>query len=243
MRTIGYNVAQQCLRVRCCITPPHHSHFIHSRHFTSKPPDYLYIYLPLLTSIIKRLRTMSTVPNPPNLRPQIATFFTSSHYALSGASPDPSKYGHRLYKWYLSHKLPCIPINPRNPPPQIHPSQPAEYPTVPTLSSLPKEYVEKAGGWGGLSLSIVTPPKATLETLREARGVGIRRVWMQPGSWNMACVEEAQRGTGEVEQGFEVVIYGGEGKGEMEPGMEEGWCVLVHGEEGMKAAKEVKGRL
>ncbi|KAF8416972.1 CoA binding domain-containing protein [Tirmania nivea] len=172
-----------------------------------------------------------------NLRPQLTTFFTSPLYLLSGASPIPSKYGHKLYTWYLGHSLAIIPINPRNPPPQIHPAQPPSHPTCPSLSAVPPELVANAGGWGNVSLSIVTPPKVTRETLKEARGLGVRRVWMQPGAWDDACVEEGKSGGWE----WECFVYGGEGEGEMRPGMEEGWCVLVHGEEGLREAKRRAG--
>ena len=48
---------------------------------------------------------------------------------------------------------------------------------------------------------------------------------MQPGAWDEACVEFAK------ERGLEAVVYGHE----QELGYE-GACVLVHGEEGMRAA-------
>lgn len=64
---------------------------------------------------------------------------------------------------------------------------------------------------------------------------------MQPGAWDQECVreeqEEKRRGGG-----FDVFVYGGEGEGEMVEGGQEGWCVLVHGEEGLAAAKGEKGR-
>ncbi|KAI5783933.1 CoA binding domain-containing protein [Peziza echinospora] len=153
---------------------------------------------------------------PPNLRAQIATFFASPHFALAGASPDPRKYGHTLYLWYHKHSLPLAAINPRQPPPTILPNHP---PAISSLSQLPHPPAT-------YSLSIVTPPKATLQTLREARKLGVKRVWMQPGSWDGECVEEVK----------------GEGRGEGEGGgeFEEGWCVLVHGEEGIAAAKALK---
>ena len=86
-----------------------------------------------------------------------------------------------------------------------------------------------------MSLSIVTPPKVTRETLKEARALGVKRVWMQPGAWDEGCVEEGR--------GAEWVcfVYGGEGEGEMIAGEDEGWCVLAHGEEGLREAREREG--
>lgn len=61
--------------------------------------------------------------------------------------------------------------------------------------------------------------------LADAADAGVKRVWMQPGAWDEACVEFAK------ERGLEAVVYGHE----QELGYE-GACVLVHGEEGMRAA-------
>ncbi|RPB26007.1 hypothetical protein L211DRAFT_70596 [Terfezia boudieri ATCC MYA-4762] len=163
---------------------------------------------------------------PTNLHPQIPTFFTSRLYLLSGASANPRKYGHKLYTWYQTHSLRIIPINPRQPAPQIHASQPASLPTCTSLGSVPRELIASAGGWGNVSLSIVTPPRVTRETLREARDLGIKRVWMQPGAWDQQCV---------------CFVYGGEEDGQMIAGEEEGWCVLVHGEEGLREARKRVG--
>lgn len=40
---------------------------------------------------------------------------------------------------------------------------------------------------------------------------------------------------------WEAFIFGGEGEGEMEPGAQEGWCVLTHGEEGLRDARRSEG--
>jgi CoA binding domain len=79
----------------------------------------------------------------------------------------------------------------------------------------PKEY----------SVSIITPPKITKATLAEAKELGIESVWLQPGTYDdeiLAYVKkEFKGGVG----GYEGGTVGGEG-----------WCVLVDGEEGMRAA-------
>lgn len=36
---------------------------------------------------------------------------------------------------------------------------------------------------------------------------------------------------------WEAFIFGGEEEGEMVPGAQEGWCVLTHGEEGLRGAR------
>ena len=65
----------------------------------------------------------------------------------------------------------------------------------------------------------------------------MKRVWMQPGSWDARCVREGNIGEWE----WECFIYGGEGDAEMKYGSEEGWCLLVHGEEGLKGASGAEG--
>lgn len=119
--------------------------------------------------------------------------------------------------WYLTHSLPVIPLNPRSPSITI---KSKTYPTLPSPSQLPhpKE----------TSLSIITPPKATLQILKEAREVGIPAVWLQPGTYD----EEVMRVAREFEEGGGVVIGGLEGG----TGGEEGWCVLVDGEAGLQEA-------
>jgi hypothetical protein len=73
------------------------------------------------------------------------------------------------------------------------------------------------------SISIITPPAATLKVLQEAKEAGVRAVWLQPGSFDDAGLEYARRE-------FNAGIGGEGGRGG------EGWCVLVDGEAAMKVA-------
>lgn len=63
----------------------------------------------------------------------------------------------------------------------------------------------------------------TLQVLQEAHSVGIPAVWLQPGTFDDAVLEFANKH-------FEATIAGDGGRGS------EGWCVLVDGEEGLDAA-------
>lgn len=74
------------------------------------------------------------------------------------------------------------------------------------------------------SLSIVTPPAATLAVLREAKGLGVPAVWLQPGTFNDEVVGFLK------EAGFKTAVLGDGGAGH------EGWCVLVDGEKALKQA-------
>ena len=73
------------------------------------------------------------------------------------------------------------------------------------------------------SLSIVTPPKATIKILQEAKEANVPAVWLQPGTFDKEGLEYAQNN-------FKAAIGGDGGAGS------EGWCVLVDGEDGLDAA-------
>ncbi|KAB5577969.1 CoA binding domain-containing protein [Coniochaeta sp. 2T2.1] len=150
----------------------------------------------------------------------VRTFFSSPSFAVVGASSNPDKYGHKVFAWYTSHSLPVSPINPSTP--QISVSG-TNYTTIPSLSALPDPKTT--------SVSIITPPKATLAVLKEARELGVPSVWMQPGSFDEEVLKFAREGEGEEGgKGFKAVVAGEGGRGG------EGWCVLVDGERGLRAA-------
>lgn len=78
------------------------------------------------------------------------------------------------------------------------------------------------------SLSVVTPPPVTLQVLKEAHRVGIPAVWLQPGTFDDDVLAFAH-------SNFQTVIAGDGGEGD------EGWCVLVDGEEGLEIARNNYG--
>ncbi|KAJ4360438.1 uncharacterized protein N0V89_001001 [Didymosphaeria variabile] len=146
-------------------------------------------------------------------------FFSSPRFAVAGASSDPSKFGHKVFAWYLRHSLPATPLNPRSPTVDVL-SQ--SYTTIASPSQLqdPSSY----------SLSVITPPAVTKQLLKEAKEVGISAVWLQPGTFDNEVIEYARRE-------FKATIGGNGGNGG------EGWCVLVDGEEGLKSAGREWSRL
>ncbi|KAL9614602.1 MAG: hypothetical protein Q9167_000890 [Letrouitia subvulpina] len=96
-------------------------------------------------------------------------FFSSSQFAVAGASANKQKFGYKILAWYDAHGLPVQPINPSQPSIQVSSTV---YSTVTSPSALPSPT--------DTSLSIVTPPQITLQILREAKSVGIPAVWLQP---------------------------------------------------------------
>ena len=64
----------------------------------------------------------------------------------------------------------------------------------------------------------------TLQVLAEAKRVGIKAVWLQPGSFDVEGLKFAK-------ENFEVAIGGFQGLPKTKG--EEGWCILVDGEQGL----------
>ena len=124
-----------------------------------------------------------------------------------------------VFTWYTHHGLPVTPINPSAPVIKAFPPFPAleiqEYPTVPNLSALPHPTET--------SVSIITPPKVTVKVLEEAKKLGIKSVWLQPGTFDDEILKKAK-------EDFEAAVGGDGGRGS------EGWCVLVDGEAAAKGA-------
>jgi predicted CoA-binding protein len=117
-----------------------------------------------------------------------------------------------VFKWYVTHGLPVTPINPGA---QAISVDGTDYPTVGSLSALE--------GAADTSVSIITPPHVTLKALEEAKGLGIKAVFLQPGTFNDDVLAYAR-------ENFTTVVAGEGGHGS------QGWCVLVDGERGLQAA-------
>ncbi|KAI9202635.1 CoA-binding protein [Polychytrium aggregatum] len=131
-------------------------------------------------------------------------FMSSNKFAVVGASQDRAKFGNKILQWYIDHKLEVAPINPKAP--QIE-----NIPTYPSLAALPNpsEY----------SVSVVTPPKVTAEVLREAQQLGIKNLWLQPGSEDMTSVNEIRS----LDPSLNIIAGAGE-------------CVLVLGSDAQQKA-------
>jgi predicted CoA-binding protein len=122
-----------------------------------------------------------------------------------------------VFAWYLTHGLPVTPINPRAAEVSV---KSKEYATVTGPSKL--------GTPAETSLSIITPPAATLKVLKEAKEAGVPAVWLQPGTFDDEVLAYARKE-------FKAAIAGTEGDALQSNG-HDGWCVLVDGEDGLKLA-------
>ena len=151
----------------------------------------------------------------PDMRSAAKTFFSSPHFAVAGASSITSKFGHKIFAWYLNHNIPAVPLNPSCSSVTVGRKQ---YDTVPAPSKLPDPK--------HTSLSVITPPPITAKVLEDAKKAGVRAVWLQPGSFTDEEMDYALKEfPGAAVGGFSPGTVGGEG-----------WCVLVDGEAAMKTA-------
>ncbi|EMC93707.1 hypothetical protein BAUCODRAFT_75752 [Baudoinia panamericana UAMH 10762] len=142
-------------------------------------------------------------------------FFSSPTFAVAGASSNPSKFGHKIFAWYIDHNLHALPVNPSCSSITVRRKQ---YETV----SSPPDLAEPEK----TSLSVITPPSVTGQLLKQAKDAGIRAVWLQPGSFTDKELDYAiKEFPGAAVGGFAEGTRGGEG-----------WCVLVDGEAAMSAA-------
>ncbi|KAK4134493.1 NAD(P)-binding protein [Trichocladium antarcticum] len=143
----------------------------------------------------------------------LRAFFQSPKFAVVGASSNTDKFGYKVLKWYTTRNLAVTPINPGSKAIEV---DGVAYPTVASLAELPAPQE-------GTGVSIITPPAVTLRTLEQAKALGIRAVFLQPGTFDNAVLEFAHKN-------FTTVLAGDGGGGS------EGWCVLVDGDRGLQLA-------
>lgn len=86
--------------------------------------------------------------------------------AVVGATDDRAKYGSVAYRDLKAKRFRVYPVNPRR---ETVDGDPA----FPDLESLPEPPT---------IINYVIPPKAVLESLREAKRLGYTKVWLQPGA-------------------------------------------------------------
>jgi len=93
--------------------------------------------------------------------------------AVVGASRDPEKYGHQVYKDLKEAGYAVYPVNPNA-------TEILGDRCYPDLKSLPvKPDV----------VNVVVPPKLTEGIVKACRDLGIMKVWMQPGSESEKAIE------------------------------------------------------
>ena len=113
----------------------------------------------------------------------IQEFLDRQTWAVIGASLDTNKYGYKVYQQLKKAGYNVYPVNPKL-------ESIEGDPCYPTLAALP----EKPD-----AISVVVPPQVTEQVVNECINLGIKRVWMQPGSESPAAIRKGE------ENGVDVV--------------------------------------
>lgn len=98
--------------------------------------------------------------------------------AVVGASRNPEKWGYKVFVTLLK-RFPNAKVYPVNP----KASEIAGYKAYPSLSALPEK--------PDLVITVV-PPKVTEKVVDEAIKLGVKKIWMQPGSESDEAIRKAQ---------------------------------------------------
>ncbi|WP_019217217.1 CoA-binding protein [Legionella tunisiensis] len=97
---------------------------------------------------------------------KIKQFFSSSAYAVIGASNNRQKVGNKVLRCYLQHNKTVYPVNPGE-------KMVEGVPCITEIAQLPQSVN---------SISIITPPWITEKIVAQAIKKGIQNIWMQPGA-------------------------------------------------------------
>lgn len=111
-----------------------------------------------------------------SIEDRIHSFLASGSFAVVGASTDRSKYGNKVLRCYQQHGKEVYPINPKTP-------EVEGLKAYPSLAALPVKVA---------AISVITPPAATEQVVREAAAAGVKHIWMQPGAESDAAVRAAE---------------------------------------------------
>ena len=107
---------------------------------------------------------------------RIVAFLASGSFAVVGASTDRSKYGNKVLRCYQQHGRKAYPVNPKAP--EVEGLR-----AYPSLAALPEPVS---------AISVITPPAATEQVVREAHAAGVKHVWMQPGAESDEAIRTAE---------------------------------------------------
>ncbi|GLH71776.1 CoA-binding protein [Geothrix limicola] len=111
-----------------------------------------------------------------SIQQKIDSFLSADSFAVVGASTDRSKYGNKVLRCYQQHGRVVYPINPKAPDVE-------GLKAYPSLASLPAKVK---------AISVITPPAATEQVVREAAAAGVSHIWMQPGAESDAAIRTAE---------------------------------------------------
>ena len=105
-------------------------------------------------------------------------FLSHKVWAVIGVSNNTAKYG---YKVYIQLKKAGYSVYAINPGLEIIDGDPC----FPSLTALPTRPD---------AVSVVVPPKVTEQVIKDCIELGIKRVWLQPGSESKAAIPDTPHG-------------------------------------------------
>jgi predicted CoA-binding protein len=111
------------------------------------------------------------------MKQAIAQFFTSPAYAVIGASTQRHKFGNKVLRCYLQHRLTVYPVNPKE-------TVIEGIPSYQLLQDLPADVQ---------SISVITPALITEQVVQQAIAKGIKNIWLQPGAESEAAILTCQQ--------------------------------------------------
>lgn len=103
-------------------------------------------------------------------------FLSHEIWAVIGVSADPAKYGNKVYFQLKNAGYSVYAINPKL-------DNIEGDPCYPSLAALPVKPD---------AVSVVVPPKATEQVIKDCIELGIPRVWMQPGSESEEAIRNGE---------------------------------------------------
>jgi predicted CoA-binding protein len=119
-----------------------------------------------------------------------AFLYRENVFAVVGASRDPKKYGHQVYRDLLNAGYRVYCVNPNA-------DEILGNTCYPSLEVLPvKPDV----------VDVVVPPKITEQTVKTCKKLGITKVWMQPGSESEAAIKFCEENSIDVVHGVCVMV-------------------------------------
>ena len=119
-----------------------------------------------------------------------AFLYRENIFAVTGASRDPEKYGHQVYRdlHNAGYKVYCV--NPNA-------DEVLGNKCYPSLEVLPvKPDV----------VDVVVPPKITEQLVKTCKKLGITKVWMQPGSESETAIKFCEENSIDVVHGVCVMV-------------------------------------
>jgi len=111
-------------------------------------------------------------------------------FTVVGASRNPEKYGHQVYKDLRNAGYRVYPVNPNT-------NEILGDKCYPSLQGLPvKPDV----------VDLVVPPKVTEQVVKTCKNLGIQKVWMQPGSESETAISFCRENGIDIVHGVCVMV-------------------------------------